>query len=107
MQGDPLTRSLSNPIDERWLYSHTNRSTLLAALWSIVREWARVGQPRADRGKPSFEDWSTTISGMVRQMGLTDPLAPPLLAQGGNEIEEELQRLIVTLAERMQPDSSV
>lgn len=53
------------------------RSEILAALWSLVREWAAAGQPAGSIAHGTFKKWSLVIGGMMEHAVFTNPCRRP------------------------------
>lgn len=96
--GDATARTFKKPITTAWLFSDTTRSRFLAALWSIVRRWRDAGMPMMDEHvKPSFEDWTALIGGIVTCWEMTNPCTPRTSASGGDESTRALLIVIAAL----------
>ena len=89
------------------------RQGFLAALAALVRNAvesraevrAAGGVPAEVKGMESFEDYTATVSEIVQRAGYADPLAPPELAGGGAEDEDEMRELLIKLASEAAVDT--
>ena len=66
---------------------------------------AAGGVPAEVKGMESFEDYTATVSEIVQRAGYADPLAPPELAGGGAEDEDEMRELLIKLASEAAVDT--
>ena len=78
------------------------RPSVLAALWSLVREWGAAGRPPASRSNSGFPRWSETIGGIVEHGGFGCPTTPAELDAMGDTDSSDIGRLatVLTLRER-------
>lgn len=96
--GDINAKRYDHIIDPWYLARPEVRSRLLGAMWAMVREWAKGGCWKADRGRPSFEIWTQAIAGMTRQAGFADPLEEPQLTAGGDEETDAWKQFLARVA---------
>ena len=72
---EKVLRPTTPVICERYFANDENRKKGLAAIWAMVREWDKAGQPK-HAGKPldSFEDWGELVPGIILHAGSVVPL---------------------------------
>ena len=99
-------RGTTGEITAEWLREPTTRSTMLSALWSLVRNWADEGMPGAGRMIASFVRWTTIVGGIVEASGFGDPFAPAQLADAGDKWQVEWQTLFAEIVRRFSPTKS-
>jgi hypothetical protein len=88
-------RNFKKEITPNWLFSHTTRARMLAALWSLVRNWRDEGMPEIkEYRRGSFEEWSGLIGGIVVACGMTNPFTPRKVELGGDEAGRALNLVI-------------
>ena len=96
--GDATARTFKNAITTGWLFSDATRARFLAALWFIVRRWRDGGMPlMTEQVKPSFEDWTALVGGIVMSIGVTNPCTPRTSASGGDESTNALKIVIASI----------
>lgn len=95
---DPRARKIERRIDEAWLARPDVRSSILSALWTLVRVWDEAGRPRSKQTVPGFEDWAEIYGGIVEHAGFGNPLARAQLAYGGDDAKRDLMAMIEELA---------
>lgn len=95
-EADPQARKIEKVISDEWLERPEVRGQLLAALWSIVREWDRAGRPGSTRAVRGYEAWSNMFGGMVEFAGFGDPLEALPVEESGNS---ELADMVALMAE--------
>lgn len=96
--GDATARTFDKAITTAWLFSDATRARFLAALWSVVRRWRDAGMPTLDEYvKPSFEDWTALIGGIVTCSGMANPCMPRTSASGGDESTRALLIVIASI----------
>ena len=92
--GEANNRRFKKPITTEWLRKKENRSRILGALWALVRMWRDAGMPRMKNVRPSFEEWSAVIGGIVMTCGLDNAFAPRKAESGGDEAGRALRLVI-------------
>jgi hypothetical protein len=95
-EADPQARKIEKVISDEWLERPEVRGQLLAALWSIVREWDRAGRPGSTRVARGYEAWSNMFGGMVEFAGFGDALEALPVEESGNS---ELADMVALMAE--------
>ncbi len=87
-------------IDEGWIAAEENRRDILAALWSLLRNWEEKGFPRhGESSLPSFEWYSRTFGSAVMCAGLVNPFSPRESSIGGDERGRAIVELLRAAAE--------
>ncbi|MGD9417942.1 MAG: hypothetical protein Q7R22_003310, partial [Verrucomicrobiota bacterium JB025] len=95
-----------NPITPSWLFSDSTRSRFLAALWYLVRAWKAKGRPlERENGKPSFEEWTGLVGGIVTSFGMANPFAARETTSGGDEASRALKMVIAGLVGECEEDT--
>ena len=110
---DVRSRTYARTITPMYLAKDEVRQGFLSALSALVRNAVESrAEVRADGGVPaqvkgmeSFEDYTATVSEIVQRAGYADPLAPPELAGGGAEDEDEMRELLIKLASEAAVDT--
>jgi len=57
-------------------YVKENRGNIYTALWTLVQNWDKAGQPPSKLINSSFQEWSRIIGGIVEYAGYVSPLTP-------------------------------
>jgi hypothetical protein len=73
------------------------RPLILAALWSFVREWDKVGRPRASRSHSAFPEWADTIGGIVEHARYACPLLTPEISAAIDPVGADMRQLVELL----------
>lgn len=68
-------RKIEKPIGEYEILQM--RPQLLAAIWSLIREWDRAGRPEGSKRHPSFSRWGHLFGGIMEHFGLPNPVEAP------------------------------
>jgi hypothetical protein len=84
------------------LSRESRRSELLAACWSVVREWDANERPIGAGGPPGFEDWMGPMIGIAQVAGLKDPGERPDLPMSGDTTDREFRELFIALASEIE-----
>ncbi len=93
--GEATARTFKKAITPAWLFSDATRARFLAALWHFVKAWRDAGMPNLpEHAKPSFEDWTGIIGGIVTSFGMANPFAPRQAETGGDEATRALHLVI-------------
>jgi hypothetical protein len=96
--GEATARTFKNAITPSWLFCDATRARFLAALWFLVRRWRDAGMPIMDEHvKPSFEEWTGLVGGVLTSFGMANPCAPRRAAGGGDESTRALMIVIASL----------
>lgn len=98
-EADPQARKIEKTFSDEWLERPEVRAQLLAALWSIVREWDAAGRPGSNRVIRGYEPWSATFAAMVQFAGFGCPLEALPVEESGNSELADMTALIAHLAE--------
>lgn len=85
LAGEVEGRPFDQVITPEYLARPEVRSRMLSALWAMVRTWSEAGCPRVENAKPTFEQWTEIVAGIVRCAGFSDPLEKAELGAGGDE----------------------
>lgn len=105
--GEVENKRYDHVIDSFYLARSDVRSRMLGAMWAMVRHWGERGCPLAEGGKPTFEQWTTTMAGLTRCAGFADPLEKPELGAGGDEETSAWKEFLARAAgEGMMPGES-
>ncbi len=108
LAGDVRGRKFPRIITPRYLAAVETRKQFLAALCAVVRHTmdfvGNGGTMPTVEGLESFDEWTRTVSQIARLAGYADPLAPPDLATGGSEDEDEMRELLVKVASAAEGD---
>lgn len=93
--GEATARTFKKAITPAWLFSDATRARFLAALWHYVKAWRDAGMPRPPEcSKPSFEDWTGIIGGIVTSYGMVNPFVARQAETGGDEATRALHLVI-------------
>lgn len=91
--GSPAERDFPHEITAPWLNRPQVRAEFLAVFWAVVRHWHAQGCPRCTgRPRPSFEDYSRLVGGMVEAFGYSDPIT-----QDNSLVDKETEAIIALL----------
>ncbi len=85
-------RQFRRPLDETTLLEL--RPKILAACWSLVRDWHKQGQPSPSRSHSAFPAWAKIIGGVVQAAGWACPLDTADVAVAADEEGEDMRRLV-------------
>lgn len=97
--GDAATKFHKWEITEEWYRAPENRSRMLAALWALVRRWREAGMPTmTEHRRGSFVTWSGVIGGIVMSCGMSNPFAPRMAEDGGDEAGRALLIVLSRIA---------
>lgn len=81
---------------------------MLMALWSLVWHWNEQGCPSvcSSSAMPSFEGFSEVVGSIVMTAGFISPfIKRPATTDGGDVRGNALERLLVALADQIQPET--
>jgi hypothetical protein len=70
------------------------RPKILAACWSLVRNWHEAGQPEPRRSSSTFDDWAKTIGGIVQSAGYGCALETARVADIADEDGDAMRTLV-------------
>ena len=98
--GNPAERQIENHLDESRLLEL--RPTILAALYSLVRDWAEAGKPVPTKLNSNFKVWSEVVGGIVEHAGYGSVTAAPTIMAAGDPNEADMATLAAKLFEERQ-----
>lgn len=105
-QEDVSSRKFKKEITSQWVFDPKNRAMFLAAMWAWVKSWRNQGMPiMKENRRPSFEDWTGLIGGILECHKLTNPFSARLSGMGGDEQGRAMERLLAIAAGEL-PDGS-
>jgi hypothetical protein len=90
-------RVINNPLDDAQIFE--KRQEILAALWVLVREWVKAGQPEGKVRHESFRVWSKVIGGILEHAGFASPCTKPIIELSGETDTRDFE----TLVDKMNP----
>jgi hypothetical protein len=70
------------------------RPKILAACWSLIRNWQAQGQPPPTRLHSAFPGWAKAIGGIVEAAGYGCPLDTPACAAAADEVGDSMRVLV-------------
>lgn len=70
------------------------RSEILAACWTLVRNWDAKGRPRPTRSHSAFPAWATVIGGIIEAAGFDCPLATAEVSNVADEDGAAMRTLV-------------
>jgi hypothetical protein len=73
------------------------RPQILAACWSLIRHWNRVGRPQPTRSHSAFPAWASTIGGIVEAAGFTCPFETARASIVADEDGEGMRQLVIAM----------
>lgn len=79
------------------------RPQVLAALWSMVKNWDALGRPGPSRGHSAFPSWANIIGGIVEAAGFSCPLETPNITAAADPDSEDMQKLVQSMADTEAP----
>ena len=88
-------RQISHWIDDLVLME--KRKDILAALWSLVKNWYDNGKPPCNFNNSTFRRWSDTVSAIVSFSGLGNPLEQSKAKNGGDKTGDDMNSLIKSI----------
>lgn len=91
-------RQFRRPLDQPTLLAL--RPQILAACWSLVRNWDAQGRPSPSRSHSAFPAWAATVGGIVQSAGFGCALETASVAIAADEEGADMRRLV----EVMQPN---
>jgi len=100
--GDAGEKEVEEILSAKILSSPDRRADLLAACWSVVREWDLNERPTYPGGPPGFEDWMSIMAGIAKVADLPDPGAKPELPMSGDSQDKDFRQLFIALAEDLE-----
>lgn len=103
-QGNPRDRVVENPLSDYVMKSEIYRKEALAALWAIVRSWAEAGCPEGDEVLPTFESFSRTMGGIVKNAGFENPMIRAEMLDSVNPENDEFITLLVHISKQMEEE---
>jgi hypothetical protein len=103
-----VDKNIQNPLTERVFSNPQWRREMLMALWSLVWHWNEQGCPSvcSSSAMPSFEGFSEVVGSIVMTAGFISPfIKRPATTDGGDVRGNALERLLVALADQIQPET--
>ncbi|WP_288859003.1 primase-helicase family protein [Akkermansia sp.] len=103
-----VDKNIQNPLTERVFSNPQWRREMLMALWSLVWHWNEQGCPSvcSSSAMPSFEGFSEVVGSIVMTAGFISPFTKrPATTDGGDVRGNALERLLVALADQIQPET--
>jgi len=90
---DANSRKFNNPNLHGWLKE--NRSLILSALFSLVKNWINKGKPEGCEPFASYHEWAETCGGIMESAGYENPCKPEKqsLVIGGDYETIEMKKL--------------
>jgi hypothetical protein len=101
-----VEKNIANPLTEKVFSRPQWRREMLMALWSLVWHWNEQGCPSvcSASAMPSFEGFSEVVGSIVMTAGFISPFTKrPATTDGGDVRGNALERLLVALADKIQP----
>lgn len=99
---DSTSRTFERTITKSWIFADENRKAMLAAMWSLVRNWDEIGQPiRPECFRGGFEAYSRVLGSIVMAAAFANPWTPRTSVFGGDERGEAVLELPRTLAAKI------
>jgi hypothetical protein len=74
------------------------RPQILAALWTLVREWDQAGRPGPSRTNSAFPQWAEMIGGIVEHAGYGCPLETAEIPSAADVDGSDMRELVKVLA---------
>jgi hypothetical protein len=74
------------------------RADILAALWTLVREWDAAGRPKPTRTHSSFPRWAEIVGGIVEFAGFGCPLETAEIQSASDVDGSDMRELVKLLA---------
>lgn len=75
----------------------TMRPDLLAACWSLIRNWDSMGRPLPTRSHSAFPAWARIVGGIVEAAGFACPLATASVAAVADEDGDYMRLLAAAM----------
>ena len=69
------------------------QSTILAAMYALVRNWDEMGRPKCSKVNASFPAWCDIIGGIVEAAGFACPTEAAVLKTGGDIDTKDVESL--------------
>ena len=73
------------------------RPKLLAALWTLVREWDKAGRPKASRTHTAFPRWAEVIGGIIEHAGYRCPFVSAEIPSAADLDGSDMRELVKVL----------
>ncbi len=73
------------------------RPQILAALWTLVREWDKAGRPKPSRTNSAFPRWAEIIGGIVEHAGYGCPLETAEIPSAADVDGSDMRELVEVL----------
>jgi hypothetical protein len=88
-------RSFQRVLDDGVLLAM--RPQILAALWTLVREWDKAGRPKPSRTNSAFPKWAEIIGGIVEFAGYGCPLESAEIPSAADVDGSDMRELVEVL----------
>jgi len=88
-------RSFKRVLDDGVLLAM--RPHILAALWTLVREWNAAGRPKPSRTNSAFPKWAEIIGGIVEHVGYGCPLETAEIPSAADVDGSDMRELVKVL----------
>lgn len=106
LPGEIEGREFKRTIDPGFWAKTEVRAEMLGALWAMVRHWAAGGCKGVQKGKPTFEQWSHLVGGIVASLPvlpvegfhIESPVTSPDLPMSGDRRGQEWRQLLGIMA---------
>ena len=82
-----------------------SRTSILSALWAMVREWHKAGEPKPSRSHSSFPEWANTIAAIVEHAGYGCPLETPKIEASADADGDDMRELVKAIVGKAQLNS--
>jgi len=70
----------------------------LSALWTLIKEWHKAGEPKPSRSHSGFPEWANTVAAIVEHAGYGCPLETPNIEAAadtdGNDMRELVKAIV-------------
>ena len=73
------------------------RTDILSALWALVDDWSKAGQPDCSRHHSSFQEWTSNIAAIVEHHGYGCPVATAHIEGCADVDGEDMRELCAAL----------
>lgn len=100
---DANSRKFANPNLHKWVKE--NRSLILSALYSLVKNWVSLGMPDGTVPFASYPEWSKICGGIMESAGYDSPCSTDkeTLAVGG-DVETKDMKILFEMCYERWPD---
>lgn len=74
------------------------RTDILSALWALVKDWQKAGEPKPSRSHSSFPEWSSSIAAIVEHAGYGCPLETAKIDAAADADGDDMRELVKIIA---------